>query len=310
MKKKAFIFRLVCSIVLLTYLLFKIDFAPLRETLPKFRPQLYLVAIVAVCIYQYLYSLILKMLLSIKGNKVATWEIFRLLTISIFFGVFLPGAVGPDIILAYNLSRSAPRKEDALSAIIFTRMITLVMMLLIAFIISLSSNIPQIYVRFTSVLLAGVLLLYFAIGSEKGLKLSRKLFSKYRWANLIYQTHSAISSFGKSKRVFLTVFPIFILTASLKVLIDYIIALSLRLDISLLYFFILIPLISIVTAIPVTISGIGVREGAYVKLLSIIGVDGANSFSISILSFSLNLLFCIAGAIMYGIKGTTLRIEK
>ena len=310
MKKKFFVLRVVCSIALLIYLLFKIDFTPLKGTLSKFRPEFYVLAVIGVCIFQYLYSLILKILLSVKGNKVGAWEIFRLSTISIFFGTFLPGGAGPDIILAYNLSRSTARKEDALSALIFTRMIVLFTMLLIAFIISMLANISQICIRLTFILLAGALVFCLIIGSEKGLKLSRKLFSKYRWTNLIYQTHSAISSYGKNKKVILTVFPMAILTASSKVTIDYIIARSLGLDISPLYFFIFIPVITIVTAIPVTISGLGIREGAYVKLFSIVGVQEASSFSISILSFSISLLFCIAGAILYSIKGNTLKIKN
>lgn len=309
MKKKTFVLRAVCSIALLIYLLFKIDFTPLKGTLSKFRPEFYVLAVIGICISQYLYSLILKILLSMKGNKVGVWEIFRLSTISIFFGTFLPGGAGPDIILAYNLSRSTPRKEDALSALIFARMLILFTTLLIAFTISMAANVPQIYIKLTSILLAAALVFYLIIGSEKGLKLSRKLFSKYRWTNLIYQTHSAISSYGKNKKVILTVFPIAVLAASSKVIADYMIALSLELDIRLLYFFIFIPIISIVTAIPVTISGIGIREGTYVKLLSTIGVQEASSFSISILSFSISLLFCIAGAILYGIKGSTLKIK-
>ena len=311
MKKKALILRSVCSVLLLAYLLFKIDFSPLRETLSKFRPEFYILAIIGVCIYQCLNSLILKTLLSIKGNKAGIWEIFRLLTISIFFGIFLPGGVGPDIILAYNLSRSTPKKEDALSAIIFARMMILFIMLLTAFIISMFPGTCQPYIRnLASVLLIAFVLICLMLGSKKGLNLSRKLFPNHKWTNLIYQTHSAISSYGKSRKAILTLLPVFILTAFLKALIDYVIALSLSINISPMYFFVFVPLVSIATSLPVTISGFGVREGAYVKLFSSTGIEAANSFSISLLSFSLNLWFCIAGAILYGIKGSTLKIRK
>ena len=304
------ILRSACSAALLAYLVYKTDFTPLRETLLGFRPWFYLLAIIGVCVYQYLYGLILKILLSTKGNKVGAFEIFRLLIISIFFGTFLPGGAGPDIILAYNLSRSTPRKEDALSALIFTRMMTLFVMLLAASIFSMLPGVSVPYIRnLTLMLLSIFLLFYFTISSARGLRLSQKLFSRYRWATLFHQTHCAVSSYGKNKVILLTVFLMSILAVSSKVVIDYIIALSLGLDIRLIYFFIFVPLVSIVTIIPVSISGIGVREGAYVKLLSTIGLAPANSFSISILSFSLSLWFCIAGAIIYTIKGNTLKIK-
>ncbi len=310
MKKRNIILRSACSAALLAYLIYKTDFTPLRATLSGFRPGFYLLAVIGVCVYQYLYGLILKILLWTKGNKIGAFEIFRLLIVSIFFGTFLPGGAGPDIILAYNLSRSTPRKEDALSALIFTRMMTLFVMLLAASIISMLPGVSVPYIRnLTFILLSIFLLFYFTISSEKGLRLSQKLFSRYRWSATFHQTHCTVSSYGKNKVILLTVFLMSILTVSSKVAIDYIIALSLGLDIQLIYFFIFVPLVSIVTIIPVSISGIGVREGAYVKLLSTIGLAPANSFSISILSFSLSLWFCIAGAIIYTIKGSTLKVK-
>ncbi len=315
-RKISIIIKAACSIALLAYLFSRMDFSLLKETMSKFRPGIYVFAILGVFIYQYLYAIIIRHLLSVKGNKVGIWEMLRLLTISIFFGTALPGGAGPDIIFAYNLSRSTPKKEDALSALIFTRMLLSFTGIFIAFTISLFPGISQTHIGTLNVrilvfiLTAAFLGFYLVLSSEKILNLSEKLFSKYRWANLIYQTHFAISKYGKNRNILLMIIPTAMLASACKVIADYIIAISLGIDISLLYFFIFIPIVSIVTIIPVTIAGIGIRENAYVKLFSTVGLKNAESFSISILSFSISLLFCIAGAILYGVKGSTLKISN
>ncbi len=315
-KKISIIIKAVCSIALLAYLFSRMDFSMLLKTMSGFNPWIYILAILGVFIYQYLFSIIIKQLLFAKGNKAGTWEILRLLTISIFFGTALPGGAGPDIIFAYNLSRSTPKKEDALSALIFTRMLVTFTTLLIASVVSLLPGISKAHtgtlnIRILVFMFAGAFLaLYLVLSSEKVLKLSEKLFVKHRWANLIYQTHFAISKYGRNRNTLLIIIPVAVLASACKVTADYIIAISLGIDISLLYFFIFIPIISIVTMIPVTIAGIGIRENAYVRLFSTVGLKNAESFSISILSFSIGLLFCIAGAILYWIKGSALKISS
>ena len=317
MKKKIIIItKAVCSIALLAYLFSRMDFSMLLQTMSGFRPWIYILAILGVFIYQYLFGIIIKKLLFTKGNKAGTWEILRLLIISIFFGTALPGGAGPDIIFAYNLSRSTPKKEDALSALIFTRMVLLFTALLVAFTVSLFPGISQIRIGtlniriFVFILTGAFLAFYFVLSSEKILNLSERLFVKHRWANLIYQTHFAISKYGRNRNTLLMIIPIAMLASACKGIADYMVALSLGINISLLYFFIFIPIISILTMIPVTIAGIGIRENAYVRLFSKAGLKIAESFSISILSFSIGLLFCIAGAILYWIKGSTLKISS
>jgi uncharacterized protein (TIRG00374 family) len=61
----------------------------------------------------------------------------------------------------------------------------------------------------------------------------------------------------------------------------YVISLGLRIEIPLLPLFIFIPIISTLTTIPLSISGIGVREASFVILFGCLGISSVQATAIS-----------------------------
>jgi uncharacterized membrane protein YbhN (UPF0104 family) len=78
------------------------------------------------------------------------------------------------------------------------------------------------------------------------------------------------------------------------ILINYILALSLGLKISVIYFFIFVPVTEILILLPVTIQGFGVRSGSYVTLFSQVGIASASAFA---LGFSMQIVKVIGNII-------------
>ena len=69
----------------------------------------------------------------------------------------------------------------------------------------------------------------------------------------------------------------------------------------LLLVMLIVPAVICISALPITPSGIGVRENLYVALLSstAIGIDQKAALSISILAFAGSLLWSLAGGVVY-----------
>jgi uncharacterized membrane protein YbhN (UPF0104 family) len=61
--------------------------------------------------------------------------------------------------------------------------------------------------------------------------------------------------------------------------------------------------VSLVTLLPISIAGLGVREVTYAGLFSLVGVPQALAVSISLLSFSLSLVVCLIGGVLYATGG-------
>ncbi|UCF27649.1 MAG: flippase-like domain-containing protein, partial [Chloroflexota bacterium] len=87
------------------------------------------------------------------------------------------------------------------------------------------------------------------------------------------------------------------------VIFHYLIALSIDLDFSIIYFFILVPIVLTVLIVPFSINGIGLREGAFVFLLAGIGVTAYDAIAFSLLSFFLVLTQAVIGGIIFAIRG-------
>ena len=84
---------------------------------------------------------------------------------------------------------------------------------------------------------------------------------------------------------------------------DYLSSQALGLSIPPAYFFIFAPVVTIVSVAPLTIAGLGVREGTYIGLFNTVGVLPADAMAISLVSFSFTLWLCMAGAILYMVSG-------
>ena len=79
----------------------------------------------------------------------------------------------------------------------------------------------------------------------------------------------------------------------------YLLSLSLDLDIALIYFIAVLPLAWLLTMLPISIGGIGVREGAVVFLLVSLGFKSPDAIAISVLMIFQILVQTILGGIMY-----------
>jgi len=78
----------------------------------------------------------------------------------------------------------------------------------------------------------------------------------------------------------------------------YFIALSLEISIPILYFSFLLPVVWLATMLPVSISGLGVREGAFVYLFGLIGMDNQTAIAISAIWLALTYVLSIIGGVL------------
>ena len=60
----------------------------------------------------------------------------------------------------------------------------------------------------------------------------------------------------------------------------------------------IVAVVSLVQMLPVTIAGLGLREGAYLYLLQFQGVDGSRALAVSLAVFAIQLTFAFAGGLL------------
>jgi hypothetical protein len=66
-----------------------------------------------------------------------------------------------------------------------------------------------------------------------------------------------------------------------------------------LYYGVLIPLVSILTLLPISLNGMGLREGGTVLLLAPLGVSDASAVTLSLLIFAVYSAASLLGGVVY-----------
>jgi hypothetical protein len=107
----------------------------------------------------------------------------------------------------------------------------------------------------------------------------------------------AIQRYRGHRRALLEAFFLSALLQTLIIVTYYFVGRGLQVGVSLVYFFVFVPLITVVAMLPVSVAGLGVREGGVVYFFALAGVDAATSLSMSLVWFSLTVLVSSLGGL-------------
>jgi glycosyltransferase 2 family protein len=205
-------------------------------------------------------------------------RILSLYFIGNFFNHILPGTVGGDSVKVYYLYRDTRRSGSSLGSVFLDRYIGLVALLLIGLVSSVIANrelsriglerlVPSVLAAF----LAGSLLV-FGLRIGKGFSFMRDFYAYFHL-------------YLNKKGVMLKTFLLSLVLHFLVICMIFVIALGLGRRLPFTALFVFMPIIMTVIAVPITISGFGVREGAFTLLFGLIGVPAHLCASLSFLWF-------------------------
>ncbi len=249
----------------------------------------------------------LKFFLSTLGINESLITLIKINYKSIFLGVIMPSSIGYDAVRIFEIEKRHPDKRGiAAAAIIIERSIGFLLLGSI-------SIIGAIYVFFflgvdVSQIIFGVLLFLFIliiliIYLSKGYLVSILSKSENTFItkakNYLSKVAYSINSFPIKQNFFTTFFLIFSLQLA-GITSCFFIFLAYDINISFANHLLLIPVIQILTVIPISFSGIGIREGAFIYFYGLLGVDNEISLIVSVLFYFFNMIIpAIIGFIIY-----------
>jgi glycosyltransferase 2 family protein len=301
-KQLGLIVRVGAGVTLIALMLRMVGWSELLEHWERFHAGWYAVAVGLIFAHYLLQSIMLRIILKPHDIHTKARRIFRLMIVSNFFGIFLPGGIGPDMVLCYNMARSSEKKEHVLSAVIFMRIAVLFIMSCTALAFSFHPAADAGTKLATALIVCAFIAYYVVMANQHTLAMARYLLqwlNRYAVTRLLYKTYFALSDHGKDLRRLGKILPFLVASAIIKIITDYYVALALGIDIPLLYFFIFIPVITLIAAIPLTFAGLGVREGSFMGFFALAGVPADEALAISLLSFTLVILTAAIGGVLY-----------
>ena len=118
-------------------------------------------------------------------------------------------------------------------------------------------------------------------------------------ANKVESLTEAVHLYRYDRSAWLRVLGISFLFQFSGFLYFYVIAQALSIGVAFSTFVLLVPIVIILSLMPISIGGLGVKEGLFVVLFTQLGIAKENAFLISVVGSALHLLFVLLGGVVF-----------
>ena len=300
-----FIIRLAISLVLLGFLISKIDPGSFTELIQNASLPVLFVAFSLLLADRFLQTFKWQVLVNYQGMTVSFSHLVKILFVSNFFGLFIPSNLSIDFIRAYRLSQATSQKVNSVSSVIIDRFISLASLLLLA---QFGALAVLFYYHQTkigiAILTLGMFFLitlriiqYAVVKEDNWVKRIAQKWEKVR--GHLAKLATVVNCYQDNPNVLVNVFFLSMGSQIVRIVFTYLMAVSLGYAVSIYFFFILVPVVLILAMLPISIGGLGVREGVFVVLLSNIGITYTEAMTLSLLTYFVALLVTLPGAFIF-----------
>lgn len=303
---KKLIIKLLISLILLGVLLWSVNISELINSLKNANIPLMLIVFstcvqgTLVCTYKWM--LLLRAQGIYKPGFTRLWGLYH---IGMFFSNFLPTEVGGDVVRSYDVGKTSGKQTESLAAVAMERITGFSMVIFLA-VVGLFLNWSLAYDLNLTYLIFGLLaasVLTIGLFSNRGFaRWIKKIISFQSFQKGIEKLHSLYEAFYLYKRknkVFLQTMGISLVFQLYTIW--YLFALSRCLDInvSFIQMLLILPAITIISLIPISINAIGIREGAFVYIFTYIGISNEQSLALALVYRIGILIPGLVGGIIY-----------
>ncbi len=243
-----------------------------------------------------------KVILDSQKMAVPMGELIRITYISMSLGQLLPGGVGPDLFRGFALNRkNQGRLLDITATILIDRFMGIFSMFLVAlagaivaYFLGLSTDLIFPLLLLNALIVAAWLLSPFLRALTASMSVFQK--GKLKKINHLFQ---ALTDKEMLKKIFVKIFSLSVVVQVCRIGVFYFLYLAYGSAVDFVYYIVFIPILYVATVIPVSIGGLGVREGTLVYFFSALNVPAEISVSVGIIYHILHLLGALPGVVLW-----------
>jgi len=254
-------------------------------------------------------------LLKLQGIVLPFRKTLSFYFVGAFFNNFLPANIGGDIVRVYDVYRESRMSHQTIASTVTDRLFGMVALGLLAMPAGLYVALRYealglerafglwslaIVVAFMIILTMSTLLIFSRRLARAVERVVRPLLIRgtrdrfKRVYESFYSYRSCVSSLP-------VVLAVAVLVQALRVMVHFEVSEAMGLDIPIIYFFLFVPVIAIFIALPISIGGLGVREGLGIFFFcrAVPGLDSEQAFTMGFLAYVVGVIVSLAGGIMY-----------
>lgn len=313
MKRQTYfrIIRFSISLILIVYLYSRIELNQFKALFLK----------IDIILFAYLFPLLFvntlissykwQLLLRTDSIHIPLKNLFRSYLIGSFFNIFLPSNIGGDFYRVYDISRYSSKPINSFASVFADRFSGFFALVSLALVFSIYGNSLLIDYRLIFLIFIIFILfilvfwtLYYQDIFNRIFRLSQ-LYKIKRLDEIKDKFLYSIYIYGNKPYLMLKIIGLSFLFQAIAVSCVFILAISLNIRIPIIYFYIFVPLISIIEAVPISIYGLGIRDASYVFFFTQIGLSNTQALSISLLYVIVTIIYSSIGGILFASRPDT-----
>jgi uncharacterized protein (TIRG00374 family) len=297
--------RVLISAALMGYLLATTNLGDLLAMIRSWNAIYFVIALLLAILRNVIFAYRWKITLAVSGIEVSFPTLVKFYFVGTFFNLFLPTALGGDVVRGYDLATHSGKRIAAVTSVLVERIVGFFALAFVALVaLLLGSGTIKDTAVITVILIAcfGYFALTIIVFNAKVMK---RLIAMLKFVTLwdlgerLDRMYDSLHAFTAHKAILWQCFALSSICQTLAILGAYLLALAIGLKLALVYFFMILPMIWIITMIPLSINGLGLREGAFVFFFTKVGVSDSTALLLSFLNFSQMIVLGLIGGIIY-----------
>lgn len=229
-------------------------------------------------------------------------DVVRYFFIGLFGNLFLPSAIGGDIIKIVALCKNNDQKPRVVASVLLDRLsgfAAIAIVALCSFVLGyklindVTLVVPIVFIS------GGILSIGAILFNEKIYSFGCRIFNRIpKVKNALMQMHYDIALLKGQKKVGFKTVGIACVCQFLLAIVFFLLAKALHQDVSFLVCLIFVPMICVASSFP-SIGGLGVREAAAAYLFAKVGVDSGISVSMALMNGFFMVIIGLLGGLIY-----------
>jgi uncharacterized membrane protein YbhN (UPF0104 family) len=285
-------FRVLVSVSLLGWIAWQTDWGQVGQAFAKLRAGWWLAAVAALVLAQLASARRWQLLAAPLGFPRPLGQMTAFYFIGMYFNLVLPTSVGGDVVRAWYLDGRSGRRLGAFACVLLDRLSGLVVLLAVAAAgVVFSPLVLPAWVKWLvwgACASAALGLACLPLAARLGTRISPK-------AGQLLRALGAVCS----PRLLVTTTLLSVVVQVANVVLVWFVGLAIAAPVPGAYYWVLVPMVSLLTLLPISVNGMGVREGAMVLFLAPLGVGQGLPQTLAFLWFAVTAAVSLAGGLVY-----------
>ncbi len=305
LKVPLIILKILLSVLLFAYVVAKVSPRNVWGTMKLADPSLLAAAAALFLLSSLIGSWLWARLLRAQGVSIPYPKAASYYFVGLFFNNFLPSNIGGDIARISDASKHAAHVSPVFSATLMDRLIGVVSIGFLAVVASVAVldrlHLYAIYWATLAMFLLAVA--FFATIFNRGIleafERPFRAIGAQRVERAIARIMDDLHGFRSQGGALTAAFVASTLVQISRIYVHYLVGVALGVRISIAYYFLFVPVLAALISLPISLNGLGVREGAAVVLFQMAGLTREQSFSIPFLTYIVSVLISLLGGLIF-----------